>query len=125
MHLLYFGISPVSVHVRLLHRSSALAPLGCIANSPLVPPSARPRALADWCSRGHQLVVGPLQSHEVVVGSLLDYVAPRHDGDDVRVLNGGQAMGDDDARPALSGSVQGVLHGLSGRHQSRHEAAFS
>lgn len=45
--------------------------------------------------------------------SLLDHEAPGHDGDDVRVLNGGQAVGDDDAGPALSGFVQGILHRLS------------
>ncbi len=44
--------------------------------------------------------------------SFLDHKAPGHDGDDVRVLNGRQAMGDDDAGPTLSGFVQGLLHGL-------------
>lgn len=45
--------------------------------------------------------------------SLLDHEAPGHDGDDVGVLDGGQAMGDDDAGPSLSGFVQGCLHRLS------------
>lgn len=69
--------------------------------------------LADGCSCRNQLVVGSCQRHELVVGSLLNQDAPRHDGDDVRVLDGGQAMGDDDAGPALSGFVQGFLDGLS------------
>lgn len=72
-----------------------------------------PEQLADWCSCGHQLVVGALQGHELVVRSLLYHVAPRHDGDDVGVLDGGQAVGDHDAGPALSGFVQGLLHRLS------------
>lgn len=45
--------------------------------------------------------------------SLLDHVASRHDGDDVRVLDGGQAVGDDDAGAALSGFVQRVLDRLA------------
>ncbi len=72
-----------------------------------------PERLADWCSRGNQLVVGSLQGHELVVRSFLDHKASGHDGDNVRVLNGGQAMGDNDACPSLSGFVQGFLHCLS------------
>lgn len=69
-------------------------------------------ALADGRSRGNQLVVGSFQGHELVVRSLLDHDAPGHDGDDVRVLDGGESMGDDDAGAAFSGFVQGFLHGL-------------
>lgn len=45
--------------------------------------------------------------------SLLHQEAPGHDGDNVGVLNGRQAMGDNDAGPALSGFIQGLLHRLS------------
>lgn len=45
--------------------------------------------------------------------SLLDHVAPRHDGDDVRVLDGGQAVGDDDAGATFTGLVQSVLDRLA------------
>lgn len=68
--------------------------------------------LADWCSCGDQLVIGSLQGHELVMRSFLNHKAPGHDSDNVRVLNGGQAMGDNDAGPALSGFVQRFLHGL-------------
>lgn len=71
-----------------------------------------PSGLADRRPGGHQLVVRPLQGHELVVRPLLDDEAPRHDGDDVRVLNGGQAMGDDDAGATLPGFVQRLLHRL-------------
>lgn len=61
---------------------------------------------------------------------LLDHEAPRHDGDDVRVLNGGQAMGDDDAGATLSGFVQRFLHRLprgekTHTHTHRQEAALA
>lgn len=72
-----------------------------------------PEQLADRCPCGNQLVVGSLQGHELVVRSFLDHKAPGHDGDNVRVLNGRQAMGDNDAGPAFSGFVQGLLHRLS------------
>lgn len=78
--------------------------------------------LADWCSRGDQLVVGPLQVHELVVCSLLYHDAPGHDGDDVGVLNSGQAVGDHDAGASLPGFVQGLLHCLS-THIDRQEAS--
>lgn len=68
--------------------------------------------LADGRSGGNQLVVGPLQGHELVVRALLHQEAAGHDGDDVRVLDGGQAVGDDDAGPALSGFVQRLLYRL-------------
>ena len=45
--------------------------------------------------------------------SLLDDEAPGHDSDNVGVLNGGQAVGDNDAGSALSGFVQSLLHRLS------------
>lgn len=61
--------------------------------------------LADGRPSGDELVVRPLQGHELVVRSLLDHVASRHDGDDVRVLDGGQAVGDDDAGATFSGFV--------------------
>ena len=77
-----------------------------------------PEQLADWCSRGNQLVVGSLQGHELVVRPLLDHVAPGHDGDDVRVLDGGEAMCDDDAGPTFSGFVQRLLHCLSQKHEA-------
>lgn len=55
--------------------------------------------------------------------SFLHQEAPGHDGDNVRVLNGGQAMGDNDAGPSLSGFVQGVLHRLSrGTKAHTHES---
>lgn len=47
------------------------------------------------------------------MGSLLDHDAPGHDGDDVGVLDGGQAVGDHDAGATLPGFVQGLLHCLS------------
>lgn len=46
-------------------------------------PSLLQQRLADWCSRGDQLVVGSLEVHELVVGSLFYHDAPGHDGDDV------------------------------------------
>lgn len=76
---------------------------------------AQRQLLADGRSCGDQLVVGALQGHQLVVGSLLDHEAAGHDGDDVRVLDGGEAVGDDDARATLSGLVQRRLHGLQ-RH---------
>lgn len=38
--------------------------------------------------------------------------APGHDSDDVRVLDGGEAMGDDNAGTAFSSFVQGFLYDL-------------
>lgn len=70
------------------------------------------RALANGRPRGDQLVVRSIQVHELVVRALLDHDAPRHHGDDVGVLYGGEAVSDDDARPALPGFVQRVLHRL-------------
>lgn len=85
-------------------------------------PSLFPQRLADWCSRGDQLVVGSLQVHELVVGSLLYHDAPGHDGDDVGVLDSGQAMGDNNAGATLPGFVQGVLHCLSSKtHTDRRK----
>lgn len=75
--------------------------------------------LADGRPGGHQLVVRPVQGHELVVRSLLNHVASRHDGDDVRVLDGGQAVGDDDAGAALSGFVQRVLDRLAGEEKNK------
>lgn len=78
--------------------------------------------LADWCPRGDQLVVGSIQAHELVVRSLFYHDAPGHDGDDVGVLDRGQAVGDDDARASLPGFVQGVLHRLTWKtHKGRRE----
>lgn len=48
----------------------------------------------------------------MVMCSLLNHVASGHDSDDVGVLNGGQAVGDYDAGPALSSFVQSLLHRL-------------
>lgn len=45
--------------------------------------------------------------------SFLDHNASGHDGNDIRVLDGREAMGNDDAGPSLSGFVQGFLHSLS------------
>lgn len=81
-----------------------------------------PEQLADWCSCGNQLVVGSLQGHELVVRSFLNQKAPGHDSDNVRLLNGRQAMGDNDAGPALSGFVQGLLHSLSRAWKHTREA---
>lgn len=81
--------------------------------------------LADWCSRGNQLVIGSLQGHELLVRSLLNHEASGHDGDDVRVLDGGQAVGDDDAGPALSGFVQGFLDGLPQTQKQTREAELA
>lgn len=82
-----------------LHHHSLLAPVFL-------------QRLADWCPRCDQLVVGSIQAHELIVRSLLYHDAPGHDGDDVGVLDRGQAVGDDDARATLPGFVQGVLHRL-------------
>lgn len=53
--------------------------------------------------------------------SLLDHVASRHDGDDVRVLDGGQAVGDDDAGATLSGFIQSVLDRLAEEGERERE----
>lgn len=86
------------------------------------PASVFLQRLADWCSRGDQLVIGPLQVHELVVCSLLYHDAPGHDSDDVGVLNSGQAVGDHDAGASFPGFVQGLLHCLS-THIDRQEAS--
>lgn len=58
------------------------------------------------------------------MGPLLYHDAPGHDGDDVGVLNSGQAMGNDDASATLPGFVQGLLHGLSSQtHTERWESS--
>lgn len=79
----------------------------------LVIGSSFPEQLADGRSRGNQLVVSSVQGHELLVRSFLNHEAPGHDSDNVRVLNGGQTVSDDDAGPSLSGFVQRMLHGLS------------
>lgn len=79
------------------------------------------RQLADGRPGGDQLVVRPLQGHELVVRSLLDHVASRHDGDDVRVLDGGEAVGDDDAGATFSGFVQRVLDRLAGERETEEK----
>lgn len=77
--------------------------------------------LADGRPGGDELVVRPLQGHELVVRSLLDHVASRHDGDDVRVLDGGQAVGDDDTGATFSCFVQCVLDRLAEEGEKKKE----
>lgn len=83
-----------------------------------------PQHLADRCSGGDQLVVGSLQVHELVVVSLLYHDAPGHNGDDVGVLDSGQAMGDNDAGATLPGFVQGLLHCLPSKTHRPEPSSF-
>ena len=53
-----------------------------------------------------QLVVDSLLGHQLIVRALLRHPALLEADDDVRSLDGGQAMGNDDGRPALSGLSQ-------------------
>ena len=74
--------------------------------------SYNPEELADWCTGGDKFVIGPFESHELVMWSLFDDEAPGHNGDDVRVLDGGETVGDDDAGSALPRFIQRLLHRL-------------
>lgn len=87
-------------------------------------PSLLQQRLADWCSRGDQLVVGSLEVHELVVGSLFYHDAPGHDGDDVGVLDSGQAMGNNNAGATLPGFVQGLLHCLSSKTHTQEPSSL-
>lgn len=57
-------------------------------------------------------MVGPPTGHQLLVRPLFHHHPSLEDGDAVCVLDGGQAVGYDDTRPALSGLVQRLLHHL-------------
>ena len=59
-----------------------------------------------------ELVVDALLLHQFLVSALLHSLAFTHHHDAVRVIDGGEAVSDHDAGPALPGLVQGLLHHL-------------
>ena len=68
---------------------------------------------------GDQHVVDSLLGQQLLVRPLLDHYPPLQDGDAVCILDGGQTVRHDNARPALAGLVQRLLHHLK-RGQSDH-----
>lgn len=61
---------------------------------------------------GDQHVVDSLLREQLLMRPLFDHHSSLEDSDAVCVLDGGQAVGHDDARPALAGMVQRLLHHL-------------
>lgn len=61
---------------------------------------------------GDQHVVDSLLGQQLLMRTLFDHHASLEDGDAVGVLDGGQAVGHNNTRPALAGLVQRVLHHL-------------
>ena len=68
-------------------------------------------------SLGHvQFVVEALVLHQLTVSSLLRDDAVTYDADLVRILHGGQAVGDHDTRATFTRLVQGFLYNLRGEN---------
>ena len=71
------------------------------------------RAAHSWQKSELRLVELRVEAalfEKLLVRALLDDPARVHDEDDVRILNGGEAVRDDEARPALHELGEGVLH---------------
>ena len=56
------------------------------------------------------MLVGTLTGDELLMGATLDNAAVLHDAYQVGVLDGAQAMGDDQCGAAMHELVEGVLH---------------
>ena len=65
-----------------------------------------------------EVIVEPLLGHKVVVGAHLGDLTVLDDGDVVGIADGGEPMGDHNARPALLGPVQGFLDNLRRERKS-------
>lgn len=68
---------------------------------------------------GDQHVVDSLLGQQLLVRALLHHHAALEDGDAVGVLDGGQTVRHDDARPAFTGLVQSLLHHLHKKKKTR------
>lgn len=69
-------------------------------------------ALTDGCSGGDKFVVCSPPGHKLLMRAFLDDHPLGHDGDDVRWLDGGQPVGDDDAGATSSSLIESSLHCL-------------
>lgn len=66
--------------------------------------------VGDMCI--HQGIVSPLFNHQFTVSALLSYLPILNNRYHVCILDGGQVVGDDDAGPAKTGIIQGLLDNL-------------
>lgn len=66
--------------------------------------------MAHLCSDQH--VIDSLLGQQLLVRPLFHHHSALKDYDAVGVLDGGQTMGHNDARPAFPGLVQRILHHL-------------
>lgn len=67
---------------------------------------------ADGGSCGDEFVIGSFLGHQFFMGPLFNHSPLWHDSNDIWILDGRQAMSDDNAGPTFSGLVQGDLHCL-------------
>ena len=63
---------------------------------------------------GVKLIVAAFRLNELIMRTALDDAAVFHDHDTVRILNGAEAMGNDEGRAAFHKGIHAVLHELFG-----------
>lgn len=67
---------------------------------------------ANWGSSSNKFPVGSFHGHKFIMSAPFNDESLGHDSNDVSVLDGGQAVGNDDAGAPFSGFIQRCLHSL-------------